>query len=208
MMMPFDSACAQPRLKISSVSCLTRSHERAADDLRGLVLADVDVVAGLRLRRRREDRFGQAIRLAQAGGQLDAADAAGLLVFLPARARQVAARDALDRQRPRAPAEHRSAAQRRGVRLQRGRILPRRRWRSRGAARGRPSARTRTPTAASAPCPCRGCPIRARSRTRRCDRSRSGAGRRRPGRCREPCRGRGASRSGKEVSRRGAVMSR
>ena len=45
------------------------------------------------------DRFRQLLGLLQARGQLDAADLAGLLVILPARADQVAAHDGLHRQR-------------------------------------------------------------------------------------------------------------
>ena len=56
------------------------------------------------------------------GGQRHAAHAAGLLVFLPARAREVAAGHALDRHRPCPAAEHRSAAQhvRRAARARQG----------------------------------------------------------------------------------------
>ena len=46
----------------------------------GLVFADVDVVAALRLGRRREDRLGQPIRFAQSGGQRMPQTLAGLLV--------------------------------------------------------------------------------------------------------------------------------
>ena len=55
-------------------------------------------MAGLGFRRRREDRLGELLRLLQALGQRDAADRAGLLVVLPARADDVAAHHRLDRQ--------------------------------------------------------------------------------------------------------------
>ncbi len=62
--------------------------ERAADGRDHLVEADILVViADRRLGRGREDRLGQLLRLAQAGGQLDAAQSAGRLVVLPARSR-------------------------------------------------------------------------------------------------------------------------
>ena len=164
-----------------------------ADQPAGLFLADVHVVAALGLGRGSEDRLGQPVRFAQSGRQRDAADAAGLLVFLPARARQVAARHAFDRHRIGLAHEHRPAA-RAGPRAggpPRG--TPARPSKSGGAGRDRPCGRTRSPTAASAPCPCRGCRSRARSRTRRCDRSRRSAGDRRSRRRRAPCRGDGVS---------------
>ena len=87
----------------------------AADQLRGLGLRDVQVVSRLGLGRRREDRLRQAIGLDQAGRQRDAADLAGRLVVLPSRARQVAARDALDGERRRPAHEHRAPVERRRV---------------------------------------------------------------------------------------------
>ena len=57
------------------------------------------VVACRRLGAGREDGFRQLLGLAQAGGQSDAADGAGGLVILPARADDVAAGDGFDRQR-------------------------------------------------------------------------------------------------------------
>ena len=69
-----------------------------AHELRGPGQVDRLVVALLGLRRRREDRLRQLLGLLQAGGQLDAGDRARALVVLPARARDVAAHDALDRQ--------------------------------------------------------------------------------------------------------------
>jgi hypothetical protein len=69
------------------------------------------VGARLGLRRRGEDRLGQAIALPQAGWQRDAADGAVGAVLLPAGARQVAADHDLDRQHVRPAAEHHPAAQ-------------------------------------------------------------------------------------------------
>ena len=53
---------------------------------------------------------GQALGLAQAGRQLDARDLAGGLVVLPARAGDVAAHHALDRQHPQLAHGHRAPA--------------------------------------------------------------------------------------------------
>ena len=74
---------------------------------------DVDrlVVALLRLGRRREDRLRQLLGLLQARRQLDARDPAGRLVVLPARAGDVAAHDALDRQHLELLDAQRAAAQ-------------------------------------------------------------------------------------------------
>ena len=72
---------------------------------------DVFIVAGFGLRRGREDRLGQFAGFLQPGRERDAADGLGLLIFLPARAGEVAAHDALDRQHPQLLAEHRAAAQ-------------------------------------------------------------------------------------------------
>ncbi len=49
------------------------------------------------LRGRSEDRLGQAVALFETSGKLDAAHGPRLLVFLPARARQIATDDAFDR---------------------------------------------------------------------------------------------------------------
>src|SRR5437868_5318984 len=63
-----------------------------ADELLGLCKADVLVMlALLRLGGRRENWLGQLVRLAQAFRQSDAADRAGRLIILPARADDVAA---------------------------------------------------------------------------------------------------------------------
>ena len=75
-----------------------------ADELDGRVAVDVLVVPGLRLRRRREDRLGQLRRLREPGRQRVPADRAGREVVLPARAGEVAADDALDRQHLEPPA--------------------------------------------------------------------------------------------------------
>ncbi len=75
-----------------------------ADERDGGGAVDVLVVAGLRLRRRREDRLGQLLRLDEPGRQPVAADLAGREVVLPARAGEVAADDALDREHLEPPA--------------------------------------------------------------------------------------------------------
>jgi hypothetical protein len=81
------------------------------DQFGGVLFRDVDVVPALRLGRRREDRFGQAIRFGQSLGQADAAQLTGRDVVFPARARQVAAGDAFHRQRFGAGDEHRPPLQ-------------------------------------------------------------------------------------------------
>ena len=82
-----------------------------ADQFGGVLFRDVDVVPALRLRRRREDRFGQPIRFTQSLGQADAAQLTGRDIVFPARARQVASGDAFHRQRLGAGDEHRPALQ-------------------------------------------------------------------------------------------------
>ena len=109
-------------------------------------------------------------------GSVHAADAAGLLVFLPARARQVAARDAFDRHRLASGARASSAraassAWRRAAVGERVDVERQEMVRHQIAHPLEPERRT----AASAPCPCRECPSRARSRRPRCDRSRRSA---------------------------------
>ena len=79
------------------------------DELGGLVARDVLVVTARRLRRRREDRLGKLLRLLQTLRQPVPADLARRLVVLPARARDVAAHDALDRQHLEPPTLHRPA---------------------------------------------------------------------------------------------------
>ena len=70
---------------------------RLADAGDHLVEGDVLVVlAAEALRSRGEDRLGQLVRLAQAFGQLDAADCSGGLIVLPSGAGEIAAHDALD----------------------------------------------------------------------------------------------------------------
>jgi len=72
-----------------------------------LVEADVLVVLALLcLRRRREDRFRQAITLAKAARQPDSADGAAFLVLLPARAGEIPADDGFDRKDLGGPADH------------------------------------------------------------------------------------------------------
>lgn len=65
--------------------------------------------AELSLRGRREDGFRELFGLAQAGGELDAADFARRLVVLPAAADDVAARNALDENRLQALRNHGAA---------------------------------------------------------------------------------------------------
>ena len=59
----------------------------------------------------RKDRPGQPVGLAQARGQRDAADAAGLLVVLPAGAGEIAADDTLDGKHAGSPDDHASAGE-------------------------------------------------------------------------------------------------
>ncbi len=71
-----------------------------ADDLAATLERDVlVVVADLGLRGRREQRLGKLGGLGQTLGQLDAADGAVLVIGLLARTGQIAADDALDRNR-------------------------------------------------------------------------------------------------------------
>src|SRR5207248_7149608 len=77
---------------------LDLAQPRFSDELGGLVAGDVLVVAGLGLRRGREDRLRQLLGLAQPGRQRVARRRAGRLVILPARAGEVSAHDALDRE--------------------------------------------------------------------------------------------------------------
>ncbi len=71
---------------------------RLADEVGGGVAVDVLVVAGLRLRGRREDRLRQRCDSTRPAGRRVAADRPGREVVLPARAGEVAPHDALDRQ--------------------------------------------------------------------------------------------------------------
>ena len=70
MMMPFDSACSAAAAVDLERQRLQPRDEIGADQPTGFLLADVDVVSGVGLRRRREDRLGQPIGFAQAGRQL------------------------------------------------------------------------------------------------------------------------------------------
>ena len=78
-MIPRSAACSAARSVELERDPPQLLHQRAvADDLRRAVEVDVLVVlADLGLRRRREDRLGQLVGLAQAGRQLDPADRAG-----------------------------------------------------------------------------------------------------------------------------------
>ncbi len=87
---------------------LRLGEQVGADQLGSLLARDVLVVARLRLRRRREDRLGQLLRLDEPLRQPVPADLAGREVVLPARAGEVAAHDALDRQHVEPPALHRA----------------------------------------------------------------------------------------------------
>src|SRR5947209_16305690 len=83
-----------------------------ADELGGLVARDVLVVTGLRLRRGGEDRLRQLVRLAQSLGKRVTTRRACRLVVLPARAGEVSAHDALDREHLELATLHRSEERR------------------------------------------------------------------------------------------------
>src|SRR5207247_11288944 len=74
-------------------------RRRLADDRAHAFEVDVLVVSGRGLGGRREDRLGQAAALDEPRRQLHPADGARLLVLLESRAREVAARHALDGER-------------------------------------------------------------------------------------------------------------
>ena len=173
-----DDALATRRARTPRAIDLERQLPSARCDQRrgrsifaASLLADVLVVAALGLGRRREDRLGQAVGLAQARPAARCrrrCRSAGIPSSpIPTGSRARRTRSAAAACAARASS---GRAARRACGCERGRDTRRRRSRSRGAAPGRPCARTRTPTAASAPCPCRECPSRARSRTPRCDR--------------------------------------
>ena len=69
------------------------------------------------------DRLREAIAQAQARGQLDPGDGAGLLVLHPAGARQEPAGHALDREHAQRPHQHRPPLEQRRVGGQRLRVL-------------------------------------------------------------------------------------
>jgi hypothetical protein len=77
---------------------------------------DVFVVPVLGLGRRREDRFGKAIGLPEAGREPDSADVAGLAVLGPSGAREVSARDALEGHDFALAHDHRTAGEQRRIR--------------------------------------------------------------------------------------------
>ena len=90
-------------------------QHRRPDQAGRLGRGDVDVVAALRLGRRREDGLRQARGLGQSGRQAHAAHFARGLVVLPAGPSEVSARHALNRQRLGPAHEHGAAAQQVGV---------------------------------------------------------------------------------------------
>ena len=87
----------------------------------GLVERDVQIMAGVGLGGRSEDRRGQFGRLLQAGRQPEAADRLLLAVFFPARAGEVAAHDAFNGEWIGLPDNHTAAGQLGRVRLEAGR---------------------------------------------------------------------------------------
>ena len=115
-MMPRCSACAAPReysrsVRLRSFSIVSRPTIRPASSSLMLMSCPVAaLVAGVKI------GSGSRSDSRSPARQPDAADRSGLLIFLPARARQISARDALDRKRLRLSDEHRSALQRVGMR--------------------------------------------------------------------------------------------
>ena len=73
--------------------------------------SNILIMAGRGLGRRREYWCRQLGGLIQARWQFDAAHAAGLLVFLPARSREIASNNAFDGQRIGFPDQHRTPAE-------------------------------------------------------------------------------------------------
>src|SRR5713226_2181514 len=98
---------------------LQRVRHLVAENLAHARNRDVLVVAGLGLGRRTEDRRLQFCTLEQTRRQLLACQRAGLRVFLPGRAREIAADHAFDRKHLRAPAQHRATGERGAMSLQR-----------------------------------------------------------------------------------------
>ena len=94
-----------------------------ADQRHHVLERDILVMPGLRLRRRREDRLRQLVALAQARRQPDAAHRSALLILLPARSGDVAARHAFDLDHVGALHEHRAAFQLIGKCRQRLRVF-------------------------------------------------------------------------------------
>ena len=136
---------------------------------------DVLVVAARRLGRRREDRLGQLLRLGEPVGEPVAAHLAGRPVVLPARAGEVAAHDALDRQHLEPPALGRAA-----VGAQREQVVRDQLARAREPEPGEPGQDASL---------VRDLGGQDRRRTSRCGRWRRAAGaRRRARRARAPCR--------------------
>ena len=109
MMIPALQRVVGRRLVQPERDLLDLAEPLLADELGRLLARDVLVVPFDRLRRRREDRLGELVRLLQALGQLVPADLAARAVVLPARAGEVAAHDALDRQHLEPAALHRAA---------------------------------------------------------------------------------------------------
>ena len=108
---PRSRACSAAKRYSSIETSRTRAmRSRSPDQLRGALEVDRLVVALVGLGGRGEDRCRQALGLAQARRQLDAGDAPGGLVVLPARAGDVAAHHALDGQHPQLAHRHRAPA--------------------------------------------------------------------------------------------------
>src|ERR1019366_7412666 len=82
------------------------ARERTPRTMRHRLEGDVLVVPALGLRGGREDRLGQAVGPGKPLRPAVPADRAGLAVVLPARAGEVAPRDALERHDPTLPREN------------------------------------------------------------------------------------------------------
>ena len=85
--------------------------EGLADNLSGTVKRDVLIVPAGSFGGGSEDRFGKLVGLAQTGRELDTADGAVSLVFLPAGAGEIAASDTFDRQRMGLTDDHGTASE-------------------------------------------------------------------------------------------------
>ncbi len=108
-MIPRASAYSEPCAIERERGLLRRRVHVLAAQSRRAFLVDVLVVAGGRLRRRREDRFGQARGLLEPVREAVSADHSGLAVVLPPRPGEVSADHALDREHLEPRAHHRPA---------------------------------------------------------------------------------------------------